>query len=72
MKAYYVYYKMHSADDRKGIGFLANNKIDAYDKAVYELIPEKEGSTPYSAWVHSVTYNNGNYRTFNTFEGKPY
>ena len=71
-KAYYVNYKMHSAGEVKGIGFLAYSKDDAYDKAVYELIPENEGSLPYSAWVHSVTYNNGNYRVFNTFEGNPY
>jgi hypothetical protein len=72
MKAYYVKYKMYSADEPKGIDFLADNKIDAYEKAVYELIPKKEGNIPYSAWVYSVTYNNGKYREFNTFEGKPY
>lgn len=72
MKAYYVKYKMYFADEPKGIDFLADNKLDAYEKAVYTLIPEKEGGIPYSAWVHSVTYNNGNYREFNTFEGKPY
>lgn len=72
MKAYYVRYKMHSAGEVKGVDFLAENKVDAYDKAVYEVIPKKEGIHPYSAWVHSVTYNNGNYRTFNTHEGKPY
>lgn len=72
MKAYYVKYKMYSADKAHGIQSPAENKIDAYEKAVYTLIPEKEGGIPYSAWVHSVTYNNGNYREFNTFEGKPY
>lgn len=72
MKSYYVEYKMYEADGVKGIGFLAKNKEDAYDKAVFEKIPEKEGSLPYSAWVHSVTYNNGNYKEFNTFEGLPY
>lgn len=72
MKAYYVRYKMYSADDVHGIQSPAKNKLDAYEKAVYTLIPEKEGSIPYSAWVSSVTYNNGNYREFNTFEGKPY
>lgn len=39
---------------------------------MFEEIPKREGSNPYSAWVKSVTYNNGNYRTFNTFEGEPY
>ena len=72
MKAYYVQYKMHSADEVHGIQSPAENKVDAYERAVYSLIPEKEGSIPYSAWVYSVTYNNGKYREFNTFEGKPY
>jgi len=63
---------MYSADEVHGIQSPAENKLDAYEKAVYTLIPEKEGSIPHSAWVSSVTYNNGNYREFNTFEGKPY
>jgi hypothetical protein len=63
---------MYSADRIHGIQSPAENKVDAYEKAVYTLIPEKEGGIPYSAWVHSVTYNNGNYREFNTFEGNPY
>ena len=50
----------------------AKNKAEAYDKAVYEEIPKIEGELPYSAWVASVTYQNGNYRAFNTFEGNPY
>lgn len=73
MKAYYVNYKMNRFSEVKGIQSPANTKEEAYDKAVYELIPEaNDGETPYSAWVHSVTYNNGNYREFNTFEGKPF
>ena len=72
MKAYYINYKMHSADEVQGIQVLAENKEDAHEKAVYELIPQKENELPYSAWVHSVTYKNGNYKIFNTFEGKPY
>ena len=71
MKTYYINYKMYSADEVNGIQVLAENKEDAYSKAVYELIPQTEGEHPYSAWVHSVTYKNGNYKTFNTFEGKP-
>ena len=47
---------------------LAGSKAEAYDKVVYEILPE----VPYSAWVSSVTYNNGNYREFNTHEGMPY
>lgn len=72
MKAYAVYYKLHSAAEPKLIDLLAKNKYDAWDKAVYELIPEREGVHPYSAWVSSVTYNNGNCKYFNTFEGMPY
>ena len=53
------------------IDVIAGNKWDAYMKAVYEAIPEREGELPYSAWVDSVTYQNGNYHRFNTFEGKP-
>lgn len=71
MKAYTVEYRI-TGNEVKRISFLAKNKIDAYDKAVYELIPQKEGEMPYSAWVYSVTYQNGNYRRFNTFEGNPY
>ena len=72
MKTYYINYKMYSTDEIDGIQVLAENKEDAYNKAVYELIPEIKGELPYSAWVHSVTYKNGNYKLFNTFEGLPY
>ena len=67
-KTYRVEYKEHSAADVKGIDVLAANKAEAYDRAVYEKLAE----VPYSAWVASVTYNNGSYRRFNSFEGKPY
>ena len=70
---YYVAYTMNSWEIERGIPVLATSKGDAYDKAVYEAIPEKEdGHYPYSAWVVSVTYQNGNKRVFNTFGGKPY
>ena len=72
MKAYYVRYRMHQYGEDCGIDVPARNKEDAYEKAVYERIPQKEGCLPYSAWVESVTYNNGNYKKFNTFEGKAY
>ncbi len=72
MKAYTVSYKMESFAKEQFIVVLANNKEDAHETAVYEAIPEKEGCCPYSAWVSAVTYNNGNYKHFNTFEGKPY
>lgn len=73
MKAYYVKYKMNGVwDEEKGIDLLAKNAADAYDKAFYEAIPAKEGRLPYSAWVYSVTYNNGNCHYFNTIEGLAY
>lgn len=72
MKAYYIRYKMSQHGEVQGIGTLAKTKADAYDKAVYEVIPQKEGGCPYSAWVSSVTYSNGNCKHFNTFEGNPY
>lgn len=70
--AYYVKYQMYSADDVKGVCVAAANKADAYDRAVYEVIPKKEGGLPYCAWVESVTYSNGKLRRFNTFAGNPY
>ena len=72
MKAYTVEYRLLGFDTVKSVAVLAKNKYDAYDKAVYEVILEKEGEHPYSAWVASVTYQNGNYKRFNTFEGNPY
>ena len=69
---YYVEYTLSGYAMPKGICVSAKNKIDAYDKAVYEMIPNKEKCQPYSAWVSSVTYKNGNYKRFNTFSGKPY
>ena len=72
MKAYYVKYILWKNDKEKGIEVPAKDKYDAYDKAVYKLIPEKEGESPYAAYVESVTYNNGNYKVFNTFIGKPF
>lgn len=53
-------------------GVIASSKEEAYDTAVFEEIPKLTGELPYSAWVYSVTYNNGNYHLFNTFEGMPY
>lgn len=72
MKAYWAEFKMHRADKVHGIDVLARDKASAYDKAVNEAIPEKYGEHPYSAWVVSVTYQNGNRRQFDTMEGKPY
>ena len=72
-KVYTVEYKMYSADVVKHVDVIASNKVEAYNEATYKEIPKWEnGAIPYSAWVHSVTYSNGYYRTFNTFEGNPY
>lgn len=72
MKAYTVKYRMYQGGEEKSIQVIANSKYEAYDKATYELIPEIEAYTPYSTWVASVTYNNGNYRSFNTSEGNAF
>jgi hypothetical protein len=68
MRAYTVEYKEHSAGDVKSISILANSKQDAWERAVFDLV----SPAPYSAWVAGVTYQNGNYKAFNAFEGKPY
>ena len=65
MKSYTVNYELHFGGETKAISFLAKNKQDAYDKAVYEIIPQKEGTPPYNAYVYSVTFQNGNYKIFN-------
>lgn len=72
MKTYYIKYIPYLCGEEKGIDVLANNKYEAYDKAIYELLPQKEGCHPYSAWVSSVTYSNGNYHRFNTHSGKSF
>ena len=67
--AYYVKYCMHPWEDEKGIQVAAHNKDEAYDIAVNEAIPNaNEGHYAYSAWVSSVTYQNGNYHRFNGCE----
>lgn len=71
MKTYHVLYN-NRIEFGKGIDVLANNKYEAWDKAFFEEIPKVEGTTPYSAWVDSVTYQNGNVKFFNTCEGLPY
>ena len=70
--AYWVEYKMYFADTVKGIDVVAGSAAEAYDKATYEAIPEKEGTIPYSSWVANVTYQNGKQHYFNNFEGKEY
>ena len=69
---YTVYYRNWATGKIKKVNVIATSKADAYDKAVYEVIPKIESELPYSSWVDSVTYQNGNYKYFNTSEGNPY
>ena len=69
MKAYTVRY---NCNGYKQVSLPAKNAKDAYIKAFYEVIPAIEGEMPYSAWVYSVTYNNGNQHFFDTCEGLAY
>ena len=71
MKNYTIEYKEYKAAGEKSITVLAPNKRAAYYKG-YRMVNELLGSDPYSLWVAAVTYQNGNYKEFNTFEGKPY
>lgn len=73
MKTYNICYRMHKLSQGcRKVDVLAKNRFDAYEKAVYDVIPQIEGEAPYSAWVNSVTYNNGNHKEFDSYEGKPY
>lgn len=71
-KAYYVKYRLNHYEEEQGIGLLAINKKDAYYKAI-DKVKEKEGHPPYSAWVTSVTYQNGRHQVFkSTNEQNPF
>lgn len=71
-KAYYVKYRVNHYEEEQGIGLLAVNKKDAYYKAI-DKVKEKEGCTPYSAWVYSVTFQNGRHQVFkSTNEQNPF
>lgn len=72
MKSYTIAYRMHSTDAEREIIVKAKNTAKAYETAVYEQIPAKHGTLPYSAWVESVTYSNGKTHAFNTCEGLAY
>ena len=72
MRHYTVEFRIAGFQKVERIYIGAHSKYEAYDKAVYEEIPKAYGEMPYSAWVSAVTYNNGNYQEFNTFEGNPY
>lgn len=70
---YTVEYNLAGPWDKvRRVDVLAPNKAAAYDKALFEIIPEIHSYSPYSAWVASVTYQNGNCRHFSNHEGNPY
>lgn len=71
-RVYTVKYKMNQCSEERCHYVLASSKEDAYEQATFCDIPHIEKAMPYSTWVYSVTYRNGNYKQFNTFEGKPY
>lgn len=73
MKAYYIKYLTDGwFSEEKGISVPAHSKEEAYDIAVYDLIPKIEGREPFGAYVYSVTYNNGKYHRFNHTYGDAY
>lgn len=72
MRTYSISYKMNEFDEIKRIRVTADNKEDAYDTAVFDEIPAVENSYPYSAWVSTVYFKNGDCKDFNTCEGMPY
>lgn len=66
MRAYTVHYLLDGVfSEEKSVSLLARNKLDAYSKAVFEIIPKTENRPPYYAYVYSVTYQNGNQKIFN-------
>ena len=76
MKHRYTYHikfwlDSHASDEQE-LDVIAESKADAWEKATFEIIPEKYGKCPYSAFVASVTYANGNTRRFNTCHGLAY
>lgn len=71
MKHYNIYFRFIGGKPMR-IAVPARNKYEAVDKAEYEIIPNTFGEMPYSVWVNGVTYNNGNYKTFNASEGNCY
>lgn len=71
MKAYTIKYKMTAAENERFVCVLADNKAEAW-LVGKDAIRAKEHAFPRSLWVHGVTYQNGNYKKFNTGEKKPY
>ena len=70
---YHIGYQLGGVWDlERGIDVVASSRSEAYDLAAYAAIPEREGTMAYAVWVESVTYQNGNYRRFNTSAGNAY
>lgn len=69
---YTVYYRSGDDGVQRFIDVFARDKYEAWEKAYFEAIPARESVCPYSAWVSSITYNNGKQHVFNTSEGNPY
>lgn len=64
---YTVCFKEYSADQVHEAQVIATSKEDAY-----RAFQDATGWKMYSAWVQSVTYQNGKCKYFNAFEGMPY
>lgn len=72
MKTYYIKYLLHGwFSEEKGISVVAKSKADAFDIAL-EMINIKEGRYPFGAYVHSVTFKNGDHRMFSNTYGDAY
>ena len=69
---YIIEYRMYKSGDVKEIEVDASNRIHAWNKATFTVIPYKENEPAYSTWVAGVRYQNGRTRWLNNFEGKPY
>ena len=69
---YHIGYILSLYGTERSIDIIASSKAEAYEIAVFEAIPAKEGHTPYGAYVASVTYSNGNHKEFNNIIGNPY
>lgn len=67
-----VCYQMGKTGETKMIDVIAESKYIAYDKATHDMIPNLEKARPHRVWVKAVTYQNGNYREFNTCPGTPF
>ena len=72
MKARQVYTVMfYGAYPTTAMAVIASNKKEAYFEAI-KRITEQEGEEPYAAWVVSVTFQNGNWKRFDTDPKHPY